>query len=261
MKTLVINLDRSTDRLAHCQSQFERLHIGFERVQAVDGRTLSREVIDSIYLRKDWPKPTDSEFACFMSHRKCWELLANSDEKYAVIFEDDIILVENAINFLENIDWIPEDIDILRLETFKMEVYYKRWDKIPVKDRHLMQATTFHVGTGGYIISSKFASALLNMTSNYMPAPIDHFLFDPKCGILTTNSVYQLVPAICAQEKVLMPDNYILEQSIKDRSVVNVPAQKRDTPTQGQKIIRELKRSFKKLKRFVSQKRIIVDIL
>lgn len=261
MKTLVINLDRSADRLAHSHEQFGRVGIDFDRVQAVDGRTLKNEVIDNISLSDDWPKPTVSEFACFMSHRKCWDILVDSHEKYAAIFEDDIILTRDATKFLSNTDWIPSGVNLLRLETFKMKVYFKRWGKVPANNRHLMKMLSFHSGTGGYIISRELAAKLLKLTNRYMPAPIDHFLFDPLCEVYNENDIYQLVPAICAQEQVLTPETLVLGQSIEGRSVVNMIQKKRGTLTQKQKIARELKRGVSKLTRLATQKRMIVEML
>ncbi|MBX8784742.1 glycosyltransferase family 25 protein [Ochrobactrum sp. GRS2] len=261
MKTLVINLDRSADRLSHCHHQFSQLKLQFERVPAVDGRNLEPDDIAKIGLSEDWPKPTLSEFACFMSHRKCWELLVASDDKYAAIFEDDIILTARAGDFLKNADWVPAGVDLLRFETFKMKVYFKRWEQISVHDRHLKRMLSFQSGTGGYLISRDLAAQLLTLTRQYMPAPIDHFLFDPRCEVYAQNNIYQLVPAICAQEQVLTPETLLLGQNIEERSVVHMVQKKRGTLSRKQKIIRELKRGVSKVKRFATEKRMIIDVL
>lgn len=41
MKTLVINLDRSVERMEAIAGQLERLSMPYERIPAVDGKTLS----------------------------------------------------------------------------------------------------------------------------------------------------------------------------------------------------------------------------
>lgn len=261
MKNYVINLDRSADRLAHCHNQFGRLNLSFERVQAVDARALTQETIDSISVHKDWPKPTISEFACFMSHRKCWELLVSSNEKYAAIFEDDIILTEGATDFLRNYDWIPSDFNLLRLETFRTKVYFKRWGKVPVNNRHLLRMVSFQSGAGGYVLSHALAAKLLKLTDQYMPVPVDHFLFDPDCEVYASNNIYQLAPAICAQEQVLTTGELSLGLNIEDRSIVNMIRKKRGTLTQREKIARELKRGVIKLRRLATDKRMIVETL
>lgn len=260
MKNLVINLDRSPDRLKHCHEQFGRLNLDFERVAAVDARDLSQSELDNIVLHKDWPKPTNSEFACFMSHRKCWEILVAGTDEYAAIFEDDIILSDSAAEFLKNSDWVPGDVNILRLETFKTKVYFKRWWRLQIRDRHLLKMVGFHAGAGGYIISRRLAVSLLKETVNYMPAPVDHYLFDPGCEVFANNIIFQLVPAVCAQEQVLSAGTLTLGGNIEDRSVVNLIQKKRGSLSGGQKMLRELKRGVYKLKRLAVDKRMIVDV-
>lgn len=261
MKNLVINLDRSPDRLKHCHEQFGRLNLDFERVAAVDARGLSQSELDNIVLHKDWPKPTNSEFACFMSHRKCWEILVAGTDEYAAIFEDDIILSDSAAEFLKNSDWVPADINLLRFETFKTKVYFKRWGNVSVKNWQLLRMLSFHAGTGGYLISRKLAADLLKLSSNYMPVPIDHFLFDPLCDGFSRTNIYQMSPAICVQEQVLQPEALTLGQNIEGRSVVDMIETRRSTLSKTHKIMRELKKGATKIKNFVWQKRMIVDYL
>lgn len=260
MKNLVINLDRSPERLAHCHEQFGRLNLEFERVAAVDARSLPQSELDKIGLHKDWPKPSNSEFACFMSHRKCWEILVAGTDDYVAIFEDDIILSDSAVDFLKNSDWLSGNIELVHLETFKMKVYFKRRGSIPVNNRKLFRMLSFHAGAGGYIISRNLAEKFVRLTADYMPAPVDHFLFDPDCEISANNNIYQLVPAICAQEQVLTTGALVLGGNIEDRSVVNMIQKKRGSLSVGQKIIREFKRGIYKLARLVTDKRMIVDL-
>ena len=51
MKCLVINLDRSADRLAYIGAAFERLSVGFQRFPATDGAQLSEAVLDRILIQ------------------------------------------------------------------------------------------------------------------------------------------------------------------------------------------------------------------
>jgi glycosyl transferase, family 25 len=49
MKVFVINLDRSPDRLARIQIQSDQLGFDFERVRAVDGRTMSEPFLGNTF--------------------------------------------------------------------------------------------------------------------------------------------------------------------------------------------------------------------
>lgn len=258
MKNYVINLDRSQDRLSHCQKQFEKISIPFERVSGVDAFDLDDDVIINIKLHEDWPKQTQSEFACFMSHRKCWQLLANSNEKYAAIFEDDIVLSDQAGQFLSNEDWIPRNIDLLRLETFKERTYYKRLG-ISVFKRQLLRMMGFQAGAGGYILSQKLANELLKLTDNYMPAPVDHLLFDPRLEVMNKYFAYQLVPAVCVQELVLEQQKSKMGSLIGDTRSVDDMVIKRHNLTQLNKIKREFKRIPIKFWRLLTQKKMTIE--
>ena len=74
MKYYLINLDRAADRLAFMTQQFNEHNIKFERIEAVDGRLLTKEEIeakcdmDSVNSSPQWLTP--GMLACCMSHSK-----------------------------------------------------------------------------------------------------------------------------------------------------------------------------------------------
>ncbi|TIU13190.1 MAG: glycosyltransferase family 25 protein, partial [Mesorhizobium sp.] len=73
MKCLVINLDRSRDRLAHMTAEFASLGVQFERVAAIDAQ--DRPDLARMPLRvkrKSSLRLADAEIACLLSHKACW---------------------------------------------------------------------------------------------------------------------------------------------------------------------------------------------
>ena len=98
MLRFVINLDSSKDRLVSISQRLNELGIPFERIPAVNGRTLSDQQISQITYPYDHFESkvrftrelTKGEVGCFLSHRKCWERLLESEEEWALIMEDDI---------------------------------------------------------------------------------------------------------------------------------------------------------------------------
>ncbi|MGE5452937.1 MAG: glycosyltransferase family 25 protein [Acidobacteriota bacterium] len=94
---LLINLDRSPERLARCAAILDRLGLPWERVPGVDGAQL-----DPAYLKRLNPQPAPhgewfrglsaGELGCFLSHLKCWQLIADRQLPCAIILEDDFDL-------------------------------------------------------------------------------------------------------------------------------------------------------------------------
>lgn len=94
---LLINLDRSTDRLARCAPLLDQLGLPWERVPAVEGAKL-----DPAELRRLNPQPaphgewfrglTPGEIGCILSHIKCWQLVLDRGLDCAIVLEDDFDL-------------------------------------------------------------------------------------------------------------------------------------------------------------------------
>ena len=97
MQTYVINLQRSGQRRLYMQQllapyKFENLCF----VEAVDGLLLDEQKIENSFLQQEAFKRYGrhaklSEVGCSLSHRKCYELLLQSEEDVAFIMEDDIL--------------------------------------------------------------------------------------------------------------------------------------------------------------------------
>lgn len=235
MKSYLINLDRSQDRLNFMASEFAKFEIPFERVPAVDGRLLSDDERNSLAsLSVRWPAPLSPvEIGCFLSHRRCVERIAEGEDEFAAIFEDDVILSQGAVRLLSTSDWIPDDADIVKIESHGVHVLLSRtvrqegaYSIARLLSRHLLSA--------GYIISRKAAQRLLPMMDK-APAPLDHFLFDPEDGPFSDMAVYQCSPAICRQAGL--------------ESTLGVRVKSKNRPTVHKLIWRELQRSIQRSKR------------
>ncbi len=91
---LVINLDRSADRLAAADAAFGALGLPFRRLPAVDAAALTpaavAEAYDAAANARDYFAPLHpGEVACFLSHRRAWADLLASEALFAAVFEDD----------------------------------------------------------------------------------------------------------------------------------------------------------------------------
>ena len=207
MLKLVINLERSFERLSHMQVQFVALGIGggWHRVAAIDGRKLSlNQIKRSASNIRDISKIicpralSVEEIGAFLSHRKCWKQLVNSNETWALIMEDDIVFSHRAKEYLLDSSWIPLGVDIVQLFIFT-KTWEAKVDKNGFKLRN--GDRLFHpyypppVGAQAYCISRRAAKEALKLSKKIM-APVDEFLFNPISDFASYFPVYRLNPAI-----------------------------------------------------------------
>ena len=94
---LLINLDRSPERLTFATEVLSQSGISFKRVSAVDGSQMSDEeyqtLIEQARSSKKWFRHlTKNEICCLKSHRLCWQTIVDENLPYALVFEDDLAL-------------------------------------------------------------------------------------------------------------------------------------------------------------------------
>lgn len=190
MRVVVINLDRSVERLAMFRAQADQLGIAFERLAAVDAAT----------IRETRGRLTPPEIACFESHRLAWRSLIESGEPWLAVFEDDVHIEPPIASLLESSDWIPGEADLVKLETFNVPVSVAP-KGTPAHGCNLHRLLSTHLGSAGYAISRQWASVLLASTE-YYSRPVDWALFDQESDASHGALVVQVVPAPCIQEQV-----------------------------------------------------------
>ncbi len=99
MKTFLVNLDRSPERLAFMKAQLDRLGIAFERIPAIDGRALTpadrarrfSRVRSFIAAKK---RLSDAEIGVALSHGDCCRRMVAANVPVALILEDDVALAD-----------------------------------------------------------------------------------------------------------------------------------------------------------------------
>lgn len=211
MLTLVINLNRSKERLQKIRARLNELNIGFERIEAFDGSNLSDDEYNSLtypynhQCRVRFTRElTKGEVGCFISHRKCWQKLVNSNEDYAVILEDDLHISDEAKQFLENLDWLPSNINLIRLSSLYREnnrLYIKQRTDLNHQENYSIAKTLrYALGTQCYIISKEFARRALAMSEKF-ECPVDEFLFNRLFEFANTCEAWQLIPSVICQNE------------------------------------------------------------
>lgn len=100
----VINLDRSSDRLARISTALQDEGLAFERVPAIDASELEPAIFEQVYdaleNRRNYLAPlSPQEVACFLSHRRAWQTFLNtSDAPFAIFLEDDAAPLTGGLN-------------------------------------------------------------------------------------------------------------------------------------------------------------------
>lgn len=234
MKCYLINLDRSTDRLAYMAAQLSRVGLEYLRVPAVDGRSLTPSELRALVTINDrWKAPlTPSEVGCFLSHRRCLEEIAKSSDQYAMVVEDDIEFAQDTADFIREIDCLPSNADLVKFETNGKKVLIDAPTQIADTRYAVARLLSTHIMSAGYIVSKDAAARLLAQMDKAW-APIDQFIFSAEHGVFDELVIYQCTPALCRQAGLASTLN-------KDRRNAN------RRPAVRKRVLREIKRPFKR---------------
>ena len=193
----LINLDRSKDRLAKMHGLLKQFDIDYQRVTAVDAQTLTEEIYQTVTTPNfEYPhqlKP--GEIACFLSHRSCWQKLVDSDNDWALIFEDHCEFSPLAGQYLKSIDWIPQECELVQLIYSKNPVYTSQ--QISLRDGNVLAtfSCSSPIGCSAYFISRKAAQEALANTQN-ISCPVDNFLFGPWSSYSKKIQAWRLLGAV-----------------------------------------------------------------
>ncbi|WP_299937515.1 glycosyltransferase family 25 protein [uncultured Nitratireductor sp.] len=187
MKTFLINLDRSPERLQYMAEMLAGLGISFTRISAVDGTVIDRPDCAS-------PSLTLPEIGCFLSHRKIWERMVSEEIPVAFIVEDDVELSPDLPMLLDEQRWLPNGDFVVKLDTTDMRAALKKTGLKAPSQRDLMELHGRHCGTGGYLLSNTAARRLIDL-SKTLTMPVDLFLFDAKQDRAADISIFQMIPA------------------------------------------------------------------
>ncbi len=184
----IINLDRSSERLANISAHLKSLGIEFTRIAAVDGRELSDI---SIYPLRYFRPLTKGELGCSLSHYKCWQQIIQDRIDYGVVLEDDVIIDKKLLNFIS----ILEQEETTNWDILKLTQYFKtspqsfdganeqfRVKELRRKSAIIMEKiANFHlirfhppaIGTYGQIVTKRAAARLIKDFVPTRPLDID----------------------------------------------------------------------------------------
>ncbi len=200
-QTFLINLKRSTDRLAIIKGFLDRFGVDYERVEAVDAQTLSYDVYASVSAPNvEYPhhmKP--GEIACFLSHRNCWQKLVESGQDWALILEDHCHFSSRAERYLKSTDWIPAECEIIQIHLSDNPFYSNR--RINLEDGNALLNIVCSAArrSSAYFISRRAAQVALE-ESNKITCPLDNFIFGTSSAFSKKIVGWRLLGAIARRD-------------------------------------------------------------
>ena len=192
-------IDTAVERMAHMARQLSRYEVSYERLAAVDGRTLH-----PAYVAKFRPM-TASQVGLLLSHKLAWMRIAYGEQPYGIVLTDDIHVAANFAQFASAADWIPADTGVV---TFDTDLHRTFVDRIPRGRWHgsaLRRTSSFYSGTGAYLLSVDAARLLLRIHAEPIGPDDDDAIFPVEERWRHMLPAYQLDPAVCIREAMLRP--------------------------------------------------------
>ena len=186
-KVFVINLDSRSDRWQNIEKRLRSLRLPYERLRAIDGRSLTQEQYD--YYNRDALQPLKiSEIGCFLSHQKAWRAVVNQDLETAWIIEDDVLFLKRVARldaYIDRLTSFDRDWEFVYTDRRQPYLFYKYVRQEQVKGfldytRHIQDKKVCRnilmpgpsLNSDGYIICRRGAEKLLQLHQHLL-SPLD----------------------------------------------------------------------------------------
>lgn len=194
----IINLDKATERRQSIAKELKKTDIPFEFISAINKNTINTisHRVSNKYKRELIP----AEIACFLSHIKVKERFLKSDYDFAIILEDDVVLlpdfdvqIKKVINQFSGLP-VKSQWDVLKLPNQRRKKLHKIQS---VDDNYSLYGGGVGITTMAAIWTRKGAKSFLEKTKNnyeyIIRMPIDCALQHPWFYKL---NIYNIVPEI-----------------------------------------------------------------
>jgi glycosyl transferase family 25 len=190
LRVFLINLDRSPERLAFMQAQFDRLGITVERIAAVDGASVPA------WLRDEFGgahQLTPGEVGCYASHLLVAQRVVAEGLPFAIVLEDDATLDDAFLPAARAAARAaPQGWDYIHLcSVFKRSIVCVAELSATHK---LIRYERQPVSTAAYVVSNAGARKWLNPMRRVRPNDMDN-----RYAWVQGLDVYGVFPAIARQ--------------------------------------------------------------
>jgi glycosyl transferase, family 25 len=176
LMVLLINLPRSTQRLAVMQARLQALGLGYEVLEAVDGRARWPELVATVdvraFERHVGRDVLPGEIGCYHSHLQAWQRFLASDAQTLLVLEDDMAFADDFLAALHIALQGVAHWDMLKLAKIRAKQPVCQGFLGPYRLNAYVGPAT---GTGAYLATRQCIGHLL---PRFLPikAPIDREL-------------------------------------------------------------------------------------
>jgi len=169
----VINLKKDTERRKKMEDQLNKYNLNFEIIDAVNGKDLDIEQLkkDNIIKVTD-TQYKNGEYGCYLSHYNIWKKFSETNKKFALIFEDDVVLskdfdikISKILNELNSKE--DSNIDIVYLQTIKSCTRFFDKDycnKVLEQTENMKKTLLLGYGCCSYIITKNGIDKMLKFS-------------------------------------------------------------------------------------------------
>lgn len=174
---ICISLQGATERRRLMTEQFAKAGIDarfFNGIMLKDGETDIPGYDEKAHIRRAGRGLSRGEIGCYLSHRKVWQQLLDSDDDAYCVLEDDVVLETGFRDAVEAIMEHSADLDIVRLSTRTPRDLRLRYMTLRTGARVYWTRQCVS-GCHGYTITRRAAQAMLKCTERILD-PIDHEL-------------------------------------------------------------------------------------
>ncbi len=170
MKIQIISLQSATARREAISQQMEKQALPWAFFDACDGtKQIGPPYVAEDAFRARGRTLVKGEIGCYQSHWALWEMLANSDDKWWMILEDDHLL-DPAFDVRSLVDAADQmTVNYVRLAS----IFLQKFAVLGMfKGRQIVRFKSGPYGAGAYLISQTGARLLL-ASINAMLRPVD----------------------------------------------------------------------------------------
>jgi len=232
MRVVVINLDKSRDRMKKISENLNNLNVPFQRFSAIYGKDLNKSQIkENTTLMCRSFLCNFGIIGCAMSHVTIWKEFLNSEDDYICVMEDDAIISEKFPKLLSDVDTIYQNTNFNFLSLFCLGLC--SFSKDVRVNEYTLAKSLFPLSAVCYILSKKGAKRILefidkiNYNIDYMIA-YQHFFkgldyyYLKSPAIITTDLDESNIVDMC--DKGLLNKTLSKLKADKLKWFLNIPA-------------------------------------
>lgn len=191
-----------------------------------------------------------------------WKKCIDENLPYIYIFEDDVLLGEDAYSFLEEDKWLDERFNfnekfVLRFETFLKPAKCEDIKIISHKSREILKLLGEQYGLASYVISYNAIKELYFLISSLPSTKLDAIDILVFRDFLNTNNIisYQLIPALAVQELQWKKNKSLLCSQLEDERFKLLKQQNREKAPVRRTLKEKILRALRKPKRLIDKRK------